>query len=56
MTLTTPNCPMGPSILAMAKDAVDGIAGDRQVEIRAVWGPPWNPAMLSQEGRLQLAR
>ncbi len=54
MTLTTPNCPMGPSILAMAKGAVEGISGERRVEIRAVWDPPWNPAMLSREGRLAL--
>ncbi len=56
MTLTTPNCPMGPSILAMAKDAVQGAAGDRLVEIRAVWDPPWNPVMLSHEGRELLSR
>ena len=56
MTLTTPNCPMGPSILAMAKDAVEAIADGRQVEIRTVWNPPWSPAMLSQGGRERLAR
>ena len=51
MTLTAQGCGMGVSIAADAEDklrAIDSVA-DASVEI--VWEPPWNPRMISEEGR-----
>ncbi len=54
LTLTSQGCPLGPTIIKMAREALEGIAGDRAVNIELDWTPPWSPAMLSQEGRRQL--
>lgn len=54
MTLTTPGCPMHESIgmgVSAALDTVPGVTGG---EIRIVWTPPWEPAMMTEEGRRQL--
>jgi probable FeS assembly SUF system protein SufT len=51
MTLTAQGCGMGGAIAADAEDklrAIDSVA-DASVEI--VWDPPWNPRMISEEGR-----
>lgn len=47
MTMTSPACPMGDMIIsdvhaALAKVLPDAIVPD----IRLVWEPPWNPAMM----------
>ncbi len=44
MTLTTAGCPMHESL-------VDGV---RDVTVEVVWDPPWNPAMMTPEGRARL--
>ncbi|MFP6609416.1 MAG: iron-sulfur cluster assembly protein [Deltaproteobacteria bacterium] len=54
MTLTASGCGMGASIAADAEQKLlelDGI-GDASVEV--VWEPPWNPQMISEEGRKKL--
>lgn len=54
MTLTTPGCPMHESIgtgVALALDNVDGVTGGN---VRITFNPPWNPSMLSEEGRREL--
>ena len=51
MTLTTPGCPASESISYMAREAVlaaDPRAGG-DVDVRLVWDPPWNPAMMDDE-------
>ncbi|MDE2291129.1 MAG: metal-sulfur cluster assembly factor [Elusimicrobia bacterium] len=50
MTLTSPNCPLGDSIVAMAREALWGVSGERKVDLRLVWEPPWSPRMISAEG------
>lgn len=51
MTLTTPGCPASESISYMAREAV--LAADPRpggdVDVRLVWDPPWNPAMMDDE-------
>ena len=54
LTLTSQGCPLGPTIVKMAREALEGVAGDRAVSIELQWEPPWSPAMLSREGREQL--
>jgi metal-sulfur cluster biosynthetic enzyme len=54
LTLTSEGCPLGPTIVRMAQEALEGVAGDREVEVELRWDPPWSPAMLSSEGRERL--
>jgi probable FeS assembly SUF system protein SufT len=54
MTLTAPGCGMGPSIAADAQHkilALKEIAGAR---VEVVWDPPWNPGMITKEGKARL--
>ncbi|MDE2510667.1 MAG: metal-sulfur cluster assembly factor [Elusimicrobia bacterium] len=54
LTLTSQGCPLGPTIVNMAREALDGVAGDRAVSIELRWDPPWSPDMLSRDGRRRL--
>jgi metal-sulfur cluster biosynthetic enzyme len=54
LTLTSQGCPLGPTIVKMAQEALEGVAGDRAVSIQLRWDPSWSPAMLSREGRDRL--
>lgn len=54
LTLTTPGCPMGEAIIGMARESLQAVAGRRRVRLGLVWVPPWNPRMLSAEGRRTL--
>jgi len=54
MTLTTAGCPMHESIAYGVQMAVLGLEGVDDVEVEVVWDPPWNPAMMTPEGRAQL--
>ena len=53
MTLTTPGCAMGKHIAMQAEEAVKA-AGAREVLIEIVWDPPWNPDMVTDEGKQKL--
>ena len=49
MTMTTPGCPVSESLPQEAEAAVRQAAGDSvPVEVRVVWEPPWNPAMMDE--------
>lgn len=55
MTLTTPGCPLHASfaqeierVLWRSCPTLSGVAVD------LVWSPPWNPMMISPEGRQML--
>lgn len=54
LTLTSQGCPLGPTIVQMAREALEGVAGDRAVTVELTWDPPWSPAMISEEGRRRL--
>lgn len=53
MTLTTPGCAMGAHIAGQAEEAVKN-AGADNVLIEVIWDPPWNPDMISEEGKRKL--
>jgi probable FeS assembly SUF system protein SufT len=54
MTLTAPGCGMGPAIAADAKTRIERLPGVEEAQVRLVWDPPWNPHMISPEGRAKL--
>lgn len=55
MTLTTPGCPLHASfaqeIERVLWQAIPDLSG---VHVELVWDPPWNPVMISPEGRTLL--
>lgn len=58
MTLTTPACPIGPQIVAQAREHVLALREDHQeledVQVNLVWTPFWNPSMMSEDAREEL--
>lgn len=54
MTLTAPACPVAGMMPVMVKDAVSTVEGVGEVRVELVWDPPWGPASMSDEARLQL--
>lgn len=52
MTMTSPACPMGDMIEDDARqELARGLAQERQVDLRIVWEPPWEPSMMTESAR-----
>ncbi len=51
MTLTAPGCGMGQAIAADAQGRLQNVPGVAEADVQLVWDPPWNPHMISPEGR-----
>ena len=54
MTLTAPGCGMGTSIAADARYKLLALPGVTDADVQIVWDPPWNPQMISPEGKERL--
>jgi probable FeS assembly SUF system protein SufT len=54
MTLTAQGCGMGATIAVDAKHKILTIPGISEANVDLVWDPPWNPQMISPEGRERL--
>lgn len=54
MTLTTPHCPVAESMPGEVELRVMSVPGIATCEVNLVWDPPWNPASMSDEARLEL--
>ncbi len=54
MTLTAQGCGMGASIAYDAKAKLMSLPGVSEADVDLVWDPPWNPQMISPEGRERL--
>lgn len=54
MTLTARGCGMGPHIAADAAAKLRELPGVADANVELVWDPPWNPEMISEEGRRRL--
>ena len=54
MTLTTPHCPVAESMPGEVELRVSSVPGVRDAEVALVWDPPWDPAKMSDEARLEL--
>lgn len=51
MTLTAPGCAMGPYIAQNAETRIAEIEGVGEVEVEMVFNPPWNPEMITENGK-----
>jgi probable FeS assembly SUF system protein SufT len=54
MTLTAPGCGMGPVLAQEAKAKIEALPGVDEANVELVWDPPWNQAMISEVGKMQL--
>lgn len=54
MTLTTPHCPVAESMPAEVELRVGAVPGIGDAEVNLVWDPPWDPAKMSDEAKLEL--
>jgi FeS assembly SUF system protein len=54
MTLTAPGCPVAGEMPGWVEGAVRGIEGVESVKVNMVFDPPWSPAKMSDEARLEL--
>ncbi|MBL6777894.1 MAG: SUF system Fe-S cluster assembly protein [Paracoccaceae bacterium] len=54
MTLTAPGCPVAGDMPGWVAEAIEPIAGVKQVDVALVWEPPWGMDMMSDEARLEL--
>ncbi|MFN4129066.1 MAG: SUF system Fe-S cluster assembly protein [Paracoccaceae bacterium] len=54
MTLTAPGCPVAGEMPGWVADAVEPLAGVKQVEVQMTFDPPWGMEMMSDEARLEL--
>ena len=54
MTLTAPGCGMGQTIAMDARHRIESLPGIAEADVQVVWEPPWNPHMISPEGRAKL--
>ncbi|HEY6418910.1 MAG TPA: putative Fe-S cluster assembly protein SufT [Candidatus Binataceae bacterium] len=54
MTLTAQGCGMGASIAIDAKNKLMSLPGVSEADVELVWDPPWNPQMISPEGKERL--
>tara|TARA_Y100000588_G_scaffold298129_1_gene319020 strand:+ start:603 stop:1163 length:561 start_codon:yes stop_codon:yes gene_type:complete len=51
MTLTAQGCGMGPVIADDARTRIEAMPGVESAQVEIVWDPPWNPRMISEEGK-----
>jgi metal-sulfur cluster biosynthetic enzyme len=52
MTMTTPACPLGDTLMESARAAIRAAAPKvPDIKIELVWDPPWNPGMMSDIAR-----
>jgi len=54
MTLTTPHCPVAESMPGEIELRVGAVPGVRDAQVKVTWDPPWDPAKMSDEARLEL--
>ena len=54
MTLTTPHCPVAETMPGEVELRVGAVPGVGLVDVNLVWDPPWSPANMSDEARLEL--
>ncbi|MFT6931925.1 MAG: FeS assembly SUF system protein [Paracoccaceae bacterium] len=54
MTLTAPGCPVAGEMPEWVAEAVEPLAGVKQVDVQMTFDPPWGMDMMSDEARLEL--
>jgi FeS assembly SUF system protein len=54
MTLTAPGCPVAGEMPGWVEDAAKKVEGVSSVKVNLVFDPPWTPARMSDEAKLDL--
>jgi metal-sulfur cluster biosynthetic enzyme len=54
MTLTARGCRMSAIISNDAKEKIMALEGVKSANVEVVWDPPWNPSMITPDGRKKL--
>jgi FeS assembly SUF system protein len=54
MTLTAPGCPVAGEMPGWVADAARKVKGVASVHVNLVFEPPWTPARMSDEAKLEL--
>ncbi len=54
MTLTTPACPVGPTIIEGVRGAVSALPEVRSVDVETTFDPPWGTDFMSEEIRFEM--
>lgn len=54
MTLTAPGCPVAGDMVMWVENAAASVAGVRSATVNLIFDPPWTPARMSDEARLEL--
>lgn len=54
MTMTSAACPLGEMIVEEVKEVLGRRLPGIEQEVRLVWDPPWDPAMMSERARRTL--
>lgn len=54
LTMTSPACPMGEMLLYDLNTTMRHDFPDATVEVKLVWEPAWQPAMMSEEAKTSL--
>ena len=53
MSLTAPGCPVAGEMPGWVADAIEPLAGIKQVQVDLIWEPQWGMDMMSDEARLE---
>ena len=51
MTLTSPSCPSAKEIPLNIENKITAVLGAEKCLVHIVWNPPWNPQMISEDGK-----
>ncbi|MEM6579290.1 MAG: SUF system Fe-S cluster assembly protein [Pseudomonadota bacterium] len=54
MSLTAPGCPVAGEMPGWVAEAIEPLAGIKQVDVELTWEPPWGMEMMSDEAKLEL--
>jgi len=54
MSLTTPGCTMGQHMADDIKSKLENLKNVNEVYVNVVFDPPWQPEMMTNEGRKKL--
>ena len=54
MTLTTPGCPLGGFLDDQIRVCLMALPQVREVRVKVVWEPPWEPQAMSDVAKEQL--
>ena len=54
MSLTTPGCTMGQYMIEDIKNKMASIKSISSVNVELTFDPPWNPRMMTEEGKIKL--